>query len=134
METGVDIGWLSGTCGTTLGLVPPLLDRADEGSADDQTADDPGSAAPLEAQAHTAHRPTWNCLSCARPWPCPAARMNLVLQHEQHVLARIMVAYLYQAARDRGFPEGELFERFVRWTYREWRTERPSLPGWPRAS
>ncbi|MDI6101610.1 hypothetical protein QLQ12_23600 [Actinoplanes sp. NEAU-A12] len=66
---------------------------------------------------HTPDRPSWDCRSCGRPWPCDPARERLVREHGRVELAVLMWDQLEEAAREMPHtPASELFDRFLRWT------------------
>ncbi|MEV0900321.1 hypothetical protein [Actinoplanes sp. NPDC049802] len=66
---------------------------------------------------HSPARPSWDCASCGRAWPCDPAREQLAREHGRLDLAMIMWDHLEEAARDMPqAPASELFDRFLRWT------------------
>jgi hypothetical protein len=66
---------------------------------------------------HIPHRPSWDCRSCGRPWPCDAARERLTREHSRMELALLMWDQIEEAARDMPqTPASALFDRFLRWT------------------
>ncbi|GAA4928588.1 hypothetical protein [Actinoplanes utahensis] len=66
---------------------------------------------------HSPARPSWDCRSCGRPWPCHPARSELVRDRGRVDLAVLMWEHLEEAARDMPHaPASELFDRFLRWT------------------
>jgi hypothetical protein len=66
---------------------------------------------------HTAERPSWDCRSCGKPWPCAPAREGLVAEMDRVQLAIYMWANMDEAIADMPVtPPSELFERFLRWT------------------
>jgi hypothetical protein len=68
---------------------------------------------------HGAHRPSWDCLVCGRPWPCDPVREHLASQFGPITLAMHMWERLDEAAGDlRHVSPPELFERFLSWTRR----------------
>ncbi|MEV4708881.1 hypothetical protein [Actinoplanes sp. NPDC049316] len=68
---------------------------------------------------HVPCRPGWDCWSCDRPWPCDPAREDLALQLDPVELAKFMGERLAEAARDvPTLQPGELFERFLQWTWK----------------
>jgi hypothetical protein len=70
-----------------------------------------------EQTEHSPARPSWDCLSCGRPWPCDPAREELSRHNGRVDLAVTMWDYLEEAARDMPqTPASELFDRFLRWT------------------
>lgn len=86
-------------------------------------ADDPGPGMALaETSAvtesdHIADRPSWDCRSCGKPWPCNPARKALASEMDRTSLAIYMWVNLEEAVCDlpKG-PPSELFERFLSWT------------------
>ena len=68
---------------------------------------------------HRPHRPSWDCLSCGRPWPCDPAREDLAAQLDAISLAMYAWQCLEEAAGELpATPPQELFDRFIRWTRR----------------
>ena len=66
---------------------------------------------------HEPERPSWDCDTCARPWPCDPAREHLASYLGRVALAVHMWERLDLAAGDlRTLPPSELFERFLSWT------------------
>lgn len=66
---------------------------------------------------HQPQRPSWDCDTCARPWPCEPARDHLVAYLGRVALAVHMWQCLEEAAGDlRHLPGPELFARFIGWT------------------
>jgi hypothetical protein len=66
---------------------------------------------------HVGERPSWDCRSCGRPWPCDPAREALAAELGPIQLAMYAWANLEQAAGDLpGMPVGEMFDRFLAWT------------------
>jgi hypothetical protein len=68
---------------------------------------------------HVADRPSWDCRSCGKPWPCDPARENLLATMDSLSLA--MLAWLQLEAAAGDLPQiapAELYERFLRWTRR----------------
>ena len=70
---------------------------------------------------HLHRRPDWGCRICGRPWPCAAARGDLLEEFRvfPSVLALYMSAQMYDAVRDliggdQPLPE-DLYERFLSW-------------------
>lgn len=70
---------------------------------------------------HLPARPSWECLVCARPWPCAAAKAELAVQYARFPsgLAIYMASTMYDAVEDltaRGEPTpADLYERFLSW-------------------
>jgi hypothetical protein len=68
---------------------------------------------------HLPERPSWDCLSCGKPWPCDPAREELVGRLDRIGLAMYAWDRLEEAAGELPqAPVGELFERFLAWTRR----------------
>jgi hypothetical protein len=66
---------------------------------------------------HAPDRPSWDCLACARPWPCDPAREALKTEMDMVGLATHMWERLEEATRDLSpTPAVEAFERFIKWT------------------
>ena len=66
---------------------------------------------------HQPQRPTWDCLACGQPWPCPPARKAIGAELAGFELKVYMVAQLSVAAAD--MPAAtfdELYTRFIGWT------------------
>src|SRR5690349_9174237 len=36
--------------------------------------------APVSLSHHLAHRPSWTCQHCGRPWPCPAGKGDFAVE------------------------------------------------------
>jgi hypothetical protein len=69
------------------------------------------------AEEHIPSRPSWDCGTCGRPWPCESARRRLSAELGRVDLAVLMWDHLEEAARDMPrTPASELFDRFLRWT------------------
>jgi hypothetical protein len=67
---------------------------------------------------HAAHRPSWDCRSCDKPWPCDPAREALAAAMDPVGLAVLMWVRLEEAVTDLPrVPPAELFERFLHWTH-----------------
>jgi hypothetical protein len=72
----------------------------------------------IEADDHTAERPSWDCRSCGKPWPCDPAREALASEMDRVQLAIFMWINLVEAVGDMPTgPASDLFERFIRWTH-----------------
>lgn len=75
---------------------------------------------------HQPERPSWDCDTCGRQWPCDPARERLISEGTGPSLAAVMWMHLEYAVEE--MPQmtgGEIFERFISWT-------RPHvLPDWP---
>lgn len=66
---------------------------------------------------HEPERPSWDCDTCGRPWPCDPAREHLAAYLGRIALAVHMWERLDEASGDlRQVPASELFERFLAWT------------------
>lgn len=82
---------------------------------------------------HIARRPDWTCVVDGQPYPCPVARQELAAERSPTQLAVFMWAQLESAAHD--LPNaslGEMFERFLKWTWHlpsvEWTSGNPNRP------
>lgn len=65
---------------------------------------------------HVAHRPSWDCLACGKPWPCDPAREELRTEMDLVQLAIYMWANLEEAVGDMPVSMGDMFDRFISWT------------------
>jgi hypothetical protein len=70
---------------------------------------------------HLPGRPSWDCLACARPWPCDPAREALAVEFLGHRLglALYLGVQFTEAVEDldlSGHQSAELHERFLSWT------------------
>lgn len=66
---------------------------------------------------HVAHRTSWDCQRCLKPWPCDPAREEFRATMSQTECRIMMWGYLEEAAEQlRGLPFGEIFARFFAWT------------------
>ncbi len=70
---------------------------------------------------HLRGGPSWNCRTCARPWPCTKARADLTEEFRDFpsVLTVYMAAQMHDALTDmtvgnRPAPR-DLYERFLAW-------------------
>ncbi len=92
-------------------------------------ADDPGAGVAFTARCsmttiywdagHDPVRPSWDCASCDRPWPCEPAREHLAAHLGNVALAVHMWNRFEEAAIDMWHaPFEEVFERFIGWTRR----------------
>ena len=71
----------------------------------------------IQKVEHEPSRPSWDCLTCGRPWPCDPAREHLTLVHHGPTLAIMATDRLLQATQDMPTASpNELFERFLAWT------------------
>ena len=67
---------------------------------------------------HTPDRPSWDCRSCGKAWPCDPAREDLVAEMDRVGLAIYMWMNLEDAVMEvPRMPTSELFERFIAWTH-----------------
>ena len=70
-----------------------------------------------DIEEHAAARPSWECRSCGKGWPCDPARERLALEMDRVSLAVFMWLNLEEAAGDMPLqPASELYERFIDWT------------------
>lgn len=66
---------------------------------------------------HLADRPSWDCRSCGKSWPCDPARESLKAEMDRIQLAIYCWVNLEEAARDMPtVPASEFFDRFLAWT------------------
>lgn len=79
----------------------------------------------LPPRPHLPMRPAWLCRSCAAPWPCSTAQLDLVAEFHGHsvALAFYLAASMYEAMDDTyrlgGRPaHGALHARFLGWLSR----------------
>jgi hypothetical protein len=78
--------------------------------------------------SHLGDRPSWDCLACARPWPCAHAKGVLLTEFRRHPssLAIYMSSYMAEAMNDLtahgAAPPPDLYDRFLSWV-------RPSVAG-----
>jgi hypothetical protein len=78
----------------------------------DESAEDRG------AFAHAPQRPSWDCRTCGRPWPCEPARKGLAVEfaYAPASLALYMGAHYIDACADMPTrATGELYPRFLGW-------------------
>ena len=66
---------------------------------------------------HLAGRPSWDCLSCEKPWPCDPAREALAADSTDVVsLSILMWTYFEDYALESGpGPLTEAMQRFLGW-------------------
>ncbi len=77
----------------------------------------PIAGRPPKSGEHIAARPSWDCLSCGKAWPCDPAREDLVTQLDPVQLAIYLWINLEEAAGDLpDMPVAEAFARFIAWT------------------
>lgn len=70
-----------------------------------------------EVTEHIAHRPSWDCRQCLKPWPCDPAREAFMATMTTVERAILMWVYLEAAAEEiREVPLSEIFARFISWT------------------
>jgi hypothetical protein len=82
-------------------------------------ADSPGSPVTVVfwMSDHEPQKPSWDCGTCGKPWPCDPAREHMAAYLGRVALAVYMCQRLDEAAGDlRNVPPSELFERFLSWT------------------
>jgi hypothetical protein len=66
---------------------------------------------------HQADKPSWDCGSGGRPWPCDPARERLRAEGAGTPLAVLMSMYLEEAVAELpAAPPGEIFDWFIAWT------------------
>jgi hypothetical protein len=68
--------------------------------------------------SHRAVRPTWDCGTCGRPWPCDARRAQLSEEFADARVSLILLlsAYFEHACQDLpDAPAGSLYNRFIGW-------------------
>lgn len=68
---------------------------------------------------HQPERPSWDCLSCRQPWPCPPARVQLGEAYgpDRAGLGMYLGALLFAAVAEMPtVSSGDLFDRFIAWT------------------
>ncbi|WP_240033066.1 hypothetical protein [Micromonospora globbae] len=73
----------------------------------------------IGGNGHQPERPSWDCLSCRQPWPCPPARVKLGETYgpDRIGLGMYMGALLLAAVIEMPEPApDDLFQRFVAWT------------------
>lgn len=65
---------------------------------------------------HPAARPSWECATCGRPWPCPPARAEISGGASAFAVALYMGLCYQEAAEELpGTPLVELHRRFLGW-------------------
>ena len=74
-----------------------------------------------ESREHMSIRPSWNCVACGHPWPCPNAKDKLTTEFQDFpsVLAIYMSSQMHEAfieltARGPLSPT-DLYDRFLGW-------------------
>lgn len=72
----------------------------------------------METEEHIADRPSWDCRTCGKEWPCDPARERLVSEMDRISLAIFMWLNLEEAVGHLApGPTSELFDRFISWTH-----------------
>lgn len=77
-----------------------------------------------QIMSSTSHRPlestTWDCATCAEPWPCAERRAAFLADYEgcRHELRAILAMFMYSAAETLDVSARTLHERFVAWSIR----------------
>jgi hypothetical protein len=68
----------------------------------------------MSAAGHMPERPSWDCSTCGRPWPCDPAREELATELDQTALAMYLCTFLTEATGDmpHALP-AELYGRFL---------------------
>lgn len=68
---------------------------------------------------HVPERPSWDCLSCGKPWPCDPAREALVVELGPTPLAIYLWQQFEQAADELPLLSvSDGIERFLTWSRR----------------
>lgn len=71
----------------------------------------------MTAITHQPLRPSWDCDTCDRSWPCDSARERMVSEGAGVSLAIVMWGYLEDAVQELpSMPAAEVFDRFISWT------------------
>lgn len=66
---------------------------------------------------HQPERPTWDCNTCGKEWPCDPARERMVSEGTGPSLAAVMWMYLEDAVQELpALTAPETFDRFISWT------------------
>lgn len=69
---------------------------------------------------HTAHRPSWDCRACGKPWPCPTARTEMQATMDDVQLRMFLWTTAEEAAGHLpAMPMSEFAERFISWPRHE---------------
>lgn len=71
-----------------------------------------------ESLEHTATRPSWRCRIDGKPWPCPTARRQLVLDFadDPSQLAAYLGAHLGEAYQDLSWRRGgDVYAQILGW-------------------
>lgn len=78
------------------------------------------------SEQHNYRRPAWRCLACDEPWPCAARRGQFLAKFTAEDagmsgkarLRSILGAIVLDFEKDQpGVPKGEVYTRFVSWTF-----------------
>lgn len=74
----------------------------------------------MSSDGHVPRRPTWECVACGQPWPCPPARAQLTaeLAAERVSTVSYLTAQMWVAYADLRAPVAELVARFLGWVGR----------------
>ena len=68
---------------------------------------------------HMALRPSWDCGSCGKPWPCDPAREALARELDSIQLSFYLWGNYEEAVQDLPrMPVMEGLDRFINWTHR----------------
>jgi hypothetical protein len=71
---------------------------------------------------HVRRRPDWGCRVCARPWPCPNARRDLLAEFREFptVLGLYLAGQMSDAIHDLSMNDlplpTDLHDRFIDWS------------------
>jgi hypothetical protein len=74
-------------------------------------------------QSHSGKRPCWDCVACARPWPCANAKELMLSEFQgfRSLLIVYMSAQMCEALLDLtahgGEPPPDLYDRFLAWVH-----------------
>jgi hypothetical protein len=77
---------------------------------------------PTPRTEHLSTRPSWGCRTCERPWPCTAARKDMLDEFEHFPSVLIvymqsqMTAALVDMTNSGQSSPPDHFERFISWT------------------
>lgn len=67
---------------------------------------------------HPPARPSWDCRTCGRCWPCDPARELMASEMDRVALSVYMWLNLENAVMELpAMPACELFDRFISWTH-----------------
>lgn len=64
---------------------------------------------------HPPARPSWNCATCGRPWPCEPAQAWLAAGMTRATLVMHMASLRADAVIQSGRSPAEISDRFVGW-------------------